>query len=204
MGLLQKICKGGNFFMKIFVKKWSQLFSDSYRELRQVKTIAAMGMFGAISVVLGSLTIVIGDYIKIGFSSVAQQFVYYLFGPVAGGFFAGAMDILKYFIKPTGAFFPGWTISAMTAGVLYGCFFYKKPLSIPRVLIAEFTVSVVCNMLLGTLWLTIMYEKAFMALLPVRVIKNLVMWPVNSMLFYTLTWTMEHSGVFRVIRRAKA
>ena len=92
----------------------------------------------------------------------------------------------------------------MTAGVLYGCFFYKKPLSIPRVLIAEFTVSVVCNMLLGTLWLTIMYEKAFMALLPVRVIKNLVMWPVNSMLFYTLTWTMEHSGVFRVIRRAKA
>ena len=190
--------------MKIFVKKWIRLFSDSYRELRQVKTIAAMGMFGAISVVLGSLTIVIGDYIKIGFSSVAQQFVYYLFGPVAGGFFAGAMDILKYFIKPTGAFFPGWTISAMTAGVLYGCFFYKKPLSIPRVLIAEFTVSVVCNMLLGTLWLTIMYEKAFMALLPVRVIKNLVMWPVNSMLFYTLTWTMEHSGVFRVIRRAKA
>ncbi len=190
--------------MKIFVKKWSQLFSDSYRELRQVKTIAAMGMFGAISVVLGSLTIVIGDYIKIGFSSVAQQFVYYLFGPVAGGFFAGAMDILKYFIKPTGAFFPGWTISAMTAGVLYGCFFYKKPLSIPRVLIAEFTVSVVCNMLLGTLWLTIMYEKAFMVLLPVRVIKNLAMWPVNSMLFYTLTWTMEHSGVFRVIRRAKA
>ena len=187
MGLLQKICKGGNFFMKIFVKKWSQLFSDSYRELRQVKTIAAMGMFGAISVVLGSLTIVIGDYIKIGFSSVAQQFVDYLFGPVAGGFFAGAMDILKYFIKPTGAFFPGWTISAMTAGVLYGCFFYKKPLSIPRVLIAEFTVSVVCNMLLA-----------------VRVIKNLVMWPVNSMLFYTLTWTMEHSGVFRVIRRAKA
>lgn len=190
--------------MKIFVKKWIQLFSDSYRELRQVKTIAAMGMFGAISVVLGSLTIVIGDYIKIGFSSVAQQFVYYLFGPVAGGFFAGAMDILKYFIKPTGAFFPGWTISAMTAGVLYGCFFYKKPLSIPRVLIAEFTVSVVCNMLLGTLWLTIMYEKAFMVLLPVRVIKNLAMWPVNSMLFYTLTWTMEHSGVFRVIRRAKA
>ena len=59
--------------MKIFVKKWIRLFSDSYRELRQVKTIAAMGMFGAISVVLGSLTIVIGDYIKIGFSSVAQQ-----------------------------------------------------------------------------------------------------------------------------------
>lgn len=185
------------------MKKLFMLFSDSYKEFHQVKTIATLGMFGAISVVLGSLTIVIGDYIKIGFSSVAQQFVYYLFGPAVGGFFAGAMDILKYFIKPTGPFFPGWTISAMTAGVLYGCFFYKKPLNLWRVLAAELAVSVVCNMVLGTLWLAIMYEKAFFVLLPVRVVKNLVMWPVNSALFYTLTWTMEHSGVFKVIRRVK-
>ena len=184
------------------MKKLATLFSDSYKEFRQVRTIATLGMFGATSVVLGSMTLVIGDYIKIGFSSIAQQFVYYLFGPAVGGFFAGAMDILKYFIKPTGAFFPGWTISAMTAGVLYGCFFYKKPLTIWRVLAAELTVSVVCNMLLGTLWLTIMYEKAFIALLPMRVIKNLVMWPVNSALFYSLTWTMEHSGVFKAIRRS--
>lgn len=184
------------------MKKLATLFSDSYKEFRQVRTIATLGMFGAISVVLGSMTLVIGDYIKIGFSSIAQQFVYYLFGPAVGGFFAGAMDILKYFIKPTGAFFPGWTVSAMAAGVLYGCFFYKKPLTIWRVLVAELTVSIVCNMLLGTLWLTIMYEKAFIALLPMRVIKNLVMWPVNSALFYSLTWTMEHSGVFKVIRRS--
>ena len=132
------------------MKKLATLFSDSYREFRQVKTIATLGMFGAISMVLGSLTIVIGDYIKIGFSSIAQQFVYYLFGPAVGGFFGGAMDILKYFVKPTGAFFPGWTIGAMVAGVLYGCFFYKKPLTLVRVLAAELTVAVVCNMILGT------------------------------------------------------
>ena len=134
------------------MKKLATLFSDSYREFRQVKTIATLGMFGAISMVLGSLTIVIGDYIKIGFSSIAQQFVYYLFGPAVGGFFGGAMDILKYFVKPTGAFFPGWTIGAMVAGVLYGCFFYKKPLTLVRVLVAELTVAVVCNMILGTLF----------------------------------------------------
>ena len=182
------------------MKKLATLFSDSYREFRQVKTIATLGMFGAISMVLGSLTIVIGDYIKIGFSSIAQQFVYYLFGPAVGGFFGGAMDILKYFVKPTGAFFPGWTIGAMVAGVLYGCFFYKKPLTLVRVLVAELTVAGVCNMILGTLWLAIMYEKGFWVLLPMRVIKNLVMWPVNSILFYSLTWTMEHTGVFRIVR----
>ena len=90
----------------------------------------------------------------------------------------------------------------MAAGVIYGCFFYKKPLSLVRVFVAELTVSIICNMLLGTLWLQIMYGKAFFAIRPARVIKNLAMWPVNSLLFYSLTWTMEHTGVFQVIRHA--
>lgn len=184
------------------MKKLATLFQDSYNELKSVKTVTTMAMFAAIGIILGSLTIQIGDFIKIGFSTIANQFVYYLFGPAVGCFFGGALDIFKYFIKPTGAFFPGWTLSAMVAGVLYGCFFYKKKLSIWRVLAAELTVSVVCNMLLGTLWLDMMYGKGFFVLLPVRVIKNLAMWPVNSFLFYTMTWALEQSGVFRVIRRS--
>lgn len=184
------------------MKKLTALFQDSYRELKSVRTVTTMAMFAAVGVILGSLTIQIGDFIKIGFSTIANQFVYYLFGPAAGCFFGGALDVLKYLIKPTGAFFPGWTLSAMAAGVLYGCFFYKKKLTVWRVLAAELTVSVICNMLLGTLWLDIMYGKGFFVLLPMRVFKNLVMWPVNSFLFYTMAWAMEQSGVLRMIRRS--
>ena len=86
--------------------------------------------------------------------------------------------------------------------MLYGCFLYRRPLSLRRVLAAELAVSVVCNMLLGTLWLTMMYEKGFLALLPMRVLKNLIMWPVNSMIFYSMAWALEHGGVLRAIRGA--
>ena len=55
-------------------------------------------------------------------------------------------------------------------------------------------------MLLGTLWLSVLYGKGFLALLPMRVLKNLIMWPVNSMLFYTIGKTMEASGVFRLLK----
>lgn len=182
------------------MKKLATLFSDSYDELKQVKTITTMAMFAAISVVLGYFTLVIGDYVKIGFSTIANQFVYYLFGPVAGALFGGGTDILKFLIKPTGAFFPGWTISAMLAGLLYGVMFYKKPITLGRVLAAEFVVSLVCNVLLGTFWLNMMYGKGFLALLPLRAFKNLVMWPINSMLFYSIGKTMEASGVFKIIR----
>ncbi len=194
------------------MKKLATLFQESYREFYvygtddktvkgvQVRTITTLGMFGAVSIILGALTIAIGDYIKIGFSSIANQFVYYLFGPVVGALFGGTLDILKFIVKPTGAFFPGWTLSAAVAGVLYGVFLYRKPLRLWRVMAAELTVSVVCNMLLGTLWLNIMYGQAFFAILPMRVFKNLIMWPVNSVIFYTLAWTLEQGGVFKTLR----
>lgn len=185
------------------MKKLATLFSDSYAELKKVNTLTTMAMFAAISVVLGYFTIVIGDYIKIGFSTIAGQVVYYLFGPVAGGCFGGALDILKYFIKPTGAFFPGWTFGAILAGILYGAILYKKPLTIWRVFTAELLVSLMCNVLLGTLWLNIMYGKAFLELFPLRALKSLIMWPVNSMLFYSIAKTMEASGVFKAIRRIR-
>ena len=182
------------------MKKLAALFQDSYSELKSVRTVTASAKFAAVGIILGSLTVQVGDFIKIGFSTIANQFVYYLFGPAVGCFYGGALDILKYLVKPTGAFFPGWTLSAMAAGVIYGCFFYKKKLSLRRVLAAEFAVSFVCNIILGTLWLDLMYGKGFFVLLPMRAFKNLVMWPVNSFLFYSMTWALEHSGVFRAIR----
>ena len=60
------------------MRKLATLFSDSYHEFKQVRTVTTSAMFAAISVVLGYFTIVIGDYIKIGFSTIPSQFVYYL------------------------------------------------------------------------------------------------------------------------------
>jgi ECF transporter S component (folate family) len=182
------------------MKKISTLFTDSYHEFRSVRTLTTAAMFAAISVVLGYFTIVLGDYIKIGFATVANQFVYFLFGPVVGAFFGGALDILKYLIKPTGPYFPGFTISAAIGGLLYGAVLYKRPISLKRILAAELLVSIVCNMLLGTYWLTVMYGKGFFAILPMRVFKNLIMWPINSMIFYTIGKTLEASGIFRLLK----
>ena len=102
------------------MKKLATLFRTSMDELKDVRSLAMIALFGGMSVVMGYFTIQIGDFLKIGFSTIVQQFVYYLFGPGAGMLFAGAMDLLKFAIKPTGAFFPGYTFNAMLAAVLYG------------------------------------------------------------------------------------
>lgn len=186
------------------MKKFAAVYRDSYRELKRVKTIAAAAMFMAVAVVLGYFTIEAGPYLKIGFGSVVNQFVYYLFGPVVGGVYGGILDLLKYLIKPTGAFFPGFTFNAILAGIIYGTFLYKRPMTFIRVLLVHLIVVIVCNVFLNTLWLSMMSGKAIMVLLPMRLLKNAVMWPIDSLLFYTIAKKMEGVGLVRAIRAIKA
>ncbi|MCD8083736.1 MAG: folate family ECF transporter S component, partial [Clostridiales bacterium] len=141
------------------MKRVAALFADSCREFRHTRTITVCAMFAAISVILGYVTFAVGDYLKIGFSTISNQFVYYLFGPVVGGIFGGALDILKYLIKPTGGYFPPLTLVPMVGGVIYGCFYYQRKLTFRRILAAELVSSVVCNMLMTTFCLSILYWK---------------------------------------------
>lgn len=185
------------------MKRLATLFTQSYQELTQVRTITLCAMFGAISVVLGYFTIQIGNFLKIGFSSLANELVHYLFGPVTGGIFGGMLDILKYIVKPTGEFFPGFTFNAILAGVIFGLITYKRPLSLVRVFAAKLAVILVCNVLLSTLWLSMLYGNAFMAILPMRLLKNMIMWPIDSLLFYMVCRSLEASGILRMIRNQR-
>ena len=102
------------------MKKFAVCYQASFQELKHVKTLTTAAMLMAVSVVLGYFTIEAGPYLKIGFGGVVNQFVYYLFGPVAGAVYGGVLDLVKYVVKPTGAFFPGFTLNAMLGGVLLG------------------------------------------------------------------------------------
>lgn len=182
------------------MKRSAALFTDSYRELSQVRTITLCAMFGALSIILGYFNIQVGEFFKLGFSGLPNELVHFLFGPVVGGVFGGVMNVLKFIIKPSGSFFWGFTFNAILAGVIYGAFWYKRPLSLPRILIARLAVIIVCNLLLNTLWLSMLSGKAFLALLAPRIVKNLVMWPVDSVLFYLVAGALEKAGVFKGIR----
>ena len=173
------------------MKNFVTLFTDSYHKLKSVRTITTMAMLAAVAVILSMFSIEYGSYIRIGFSSIPNGIVAHLFGPTAGGIFAGALDILKYIIKPTGPFSPQLSLVTVLAGVLYGCMYYKKKITLPRVLVAKFIVMLICNIFLNTLCLSLLYGKVFTVILPARAIKNLVMWPIDSIIFYAAVKALE-------------
>ncbi len=183
------------------MRKFVTLFTDSYKELKSVRTITTMAMLAAVAIILGMFSIEIGQFIRIGFSSIPNGITSYLFGPVVGGIFAGTLDVLKFIIKPTGAYFLPLTLVTILAGILYGCMYYKKALTIWRVLATKFIVMLICNVVLNTLCLSVLYGKGFFVLVGPRIIKNLIMWPIDSAIFFTITKALDRVGVFRIIGR---
>ena len=178
------------------------LFTCSFRRLKEVRTVTVCAMLGAIAIVLGSLSIDLGPSVRIGFSGIPNELVHYLFGPAVGSLFAGALDILKYMIKPVGGFFPGFTLVAMLAGVIYGVFLYGKKPTLLRVVATKATINIVINAFLATLWMALLGGKGFYAMIPVRVIKNLAMIPIESAILYAVlnaaSQALRRAGYYKI------
>ena len=150
------------------MNKITSLYRDSFLELKKVRTITAAAMLMAVSCALGAFTLNLGPYLKIGFSSLVNELACYLFGPVVGAIYGAVLDVIKYFIAPSGPFFPGFTLDAAVAGLIYGTALYRKELTFKRVFITQFFVSLICNVLMNTFWISVLYGKGFLALLPAR------------------------------------
>ena len=177
-----------------------KMFKDSFGELKNLKTLAMASMLLAIAVVLGFYTLQLTEFIKIGFAYIANELAGMMFGPVVGSLIGGLADVLKYLVNPTGPFFPGFTISGFLGGLIYGIVLYKKPLSIKRVIVANTLVTVFINLLLNTYWLTLLYGNAFMALFPARIIKQLVMLPIEVILFYAVARVLVKAKIFTLLK----
>ena len=181
------------------------IFAASFSELRSTKTIAFCGVMAALAIVLGFVArIQIGNYIRIGFSELPNILVDTMFGPVTGGIFGGALDILKFIAKPTGSYFPGFTLSAILGGLIYGVFLYGKKVTIPRVLAANVLVKGLVNICLNSFWLYLLYNRGVLGMMPARITTNLIMIPVDTAIYYFMLKGVQKAGVTNLVRPARA
>ena len=174
-------------------------FSDSYKELKNLRTLVCTAMLIAVGIILGQFSVQITETTKIGISFIATQLTATLFGPVVGGIMGGVADILKFIIKPTGAFFIGWTINAMVGPVIYGLMLYKKKLTLARILISKAVVAIVVNMGLSCLWSSMLYGKAFWVLVGSKAIQQVIQVPIQSIIFWMVIKALEKAKVFQML-----
>lgn len=158
----------------------------SFQELKKLRTITGMALLLAVSVIIDQFSLQLTPSLKVGFGFLVTGLSGMLYGPVCAGLMGGVGDIVRFIIKPTGTFFFGFTLNAILGGVLYGLCFYKNNVTIPRCIISKTLANIIINILLNTLWLSILMGKGFFALLGPRIIKNLIALPIEIVLLWLL------------------
>ncbi|MBB1079245.1 folate family ECF transporter S component [Limosilactobacillus sp. STM2_1] len=150
-------------------------------------TLAAMMV--ALQVILEKLSIGDPSVLKFSFGFVATALIGYCLGPWIGGWAMVVSDIISNTILSSGSlFFPGFTLSAFISGVIAGMFLYNQKISWQRVLVYEFFQILITNVIGTTLWLYLMSlsssssSHTFMALLFVRLPKELITWPIETII----------------------
>lgn len=163
---------------------WRVRLRDSVAASGQFTNLVIAALLLALKVVLGGVGIYVTPESRITFGFLATALTALLFGPVLAMVTAGLGDFLSYLLHPVGAYFPGFAVTAVVGGLLYGLVLYERPVRLPRVLLAKVLVTVLCNLGLNVLWKVVYYGQGFWALFPVSVLKNLILLPFEvAMLF---------------------
>lgn len=161
--------------------------SQSAKGLKRVKTLVGTSMFVAMSAALSYFKIVlIPKTLEIGFSSLALAACAFTYGPVVGGLAGIICDNVKYFLNPSGPYMPLFGLNEFLTGFIYGLFFYKKKITLPRVILARLTIVLLINIVLTPLWLHLLYGKAYIVYVQARILKNILMFPFDVFLLYTV------------------
>lgn len=173
----------------------------SAQEMGSIRTVAVCGMLLALKLVLGLFTINVSNILKVGFAYLPIAAAGMLFGPVVGGVVGAAGDILGYFLQPTGPYFPGFTFDAFLSGFLYGLLLYRRPVKLGRIFASKALVTLLVSFLLNPLWLSLLYGRAFFAVVSARAVANLAVLPVDTAMLFALMKIIEKSRVALMIRK---
>ena len=175
--------------MSLYPHPFSRAYwSDAAGELKDLKKLTFAALMMAICIMLSYIPSVplIGSA-KLTWGFLGRSVCAMVCGPVMGLAFGCAEDLLSFFMTGGGGypFFPGYTLTTMLGMLIYALFLYRSRVTIRRVFLAKLVTNIQ-NVLLGTLWSSILYGKAYLVLAAGNAVKNLIMLPFQTLLLVVL------------------
>ena len=174
------------------------VFSADYwraarRELNNPRVLAFSGLVCAMAIVLESLPIyLLGPSLKIYFSFLAVSLGCMCYGPVVGMMAGAIIDTVGFLLAGYGEpYFPGYLITAMLSGLIYGVMLYSPKLTLPRIIVTRLIINYGSNVLLGSVWKAMLYGKGYLYYFTSGLVKNTTMLPIEVF----LTWVVLNAAV---------
>ena len=186
------------------MKSFFRMFSDSFKSLKDLRTLTTTGILIAVAFAIRSFSIEVTPDLRIGFTFLATCAIGMLYGPVVCGMSTFVLDFVGYLVQNRSprAYSPQLALVVIISGVIYGCLLYKcdfqnkKLQSCIRVCAARTLVVLFCNIGLNSYFLYTLYVnktfgithltmdglKGFGAYCVPRITKNLIQLPVDLVL----------------------
>ena len=162
-------------------KYWKEAAASVVR----LRCLVFAALMVAAAIALSYFSIPIHESLKVSFGFLARSVCALVCGPVMAVLYGFVEDILGYILKPTGAFFPGYTLTTMLGCFWYAIFFFRARITITRICLAKLVTNVQ-NVLLGSLWSAILYSKGYLFYMTSSALKNILCLPVQILMLVTL------------------
>lgn len=167
-------------------------------QLKNVRVLTLATILTSLAIVMGFFKLPISQIVELRFASDIIAIAGSLLGPGVAMIVGAVSDIGGFFIRPTGPFFPGFTISAALTGLIYGYFLYKKPFSLKRIIIVQIFYSVIISSILNTTWLVILYQLPFYETYITRLISNAIQLPIHVIILVLLIKGIDRLKIFEI------
>ena len=173
----------GKLFATPFCREYWRVAAGEFRQQR-VLIFAALMI--ALRVALKPLSIPIAADLRINIAFFINAFGAMVFGPVVGIAAAAVSDTLGCLLFPTGVYFFPFIFIEIAGSVIFALFLYRADVTARRVILSRFCIDFFVNVVLNTpvMWLyyRMVMGKSYALFDLVRVVKNLAMFPIESVL----------------------
>lgn len=193
-------------------KKYASVFEAKYwreaaRQFGDARMITIAALIVALRIVVKFIKIPIAQGLSISLDAYVNSLGSVIYGPLVGLAVGLISDTLGCLLTGRMAeYFPPFALVEMMSSFLFGLFFWKRKIGISRALGAKFTVNLVCNIVLTSIFNKWMYfvfygierAEAYNLINGVRIVKNLILFPLEATIIVVV-----FSSVLPILTRLK-
>ena len=161
---------------------WSQAAS----EFKNLRVLVFAALMIALRVALKSVSIPIAANLRINVAFFINAYGAMVFGPVVAIAAAAVSDTLGCILFPTGVYFFPFIFIEIAGSLIFALFLYRTEVTALRVTLSRFCIDFFVNIVLNTPVMWLYYQmvlgKNYVLFDALRIVKNLVMFPIESVL----------------------
>ena len=163
-----------------------EYWREAVSEFKNLRVLLFAALMIALRVALKSVSIPIAANLRINIAFFINAYGAMVFGPVVAIAAAAVSDTLGCLLFPSGPYFFPFIFTEIAGSLIFALFLYRTKVTTLRVTLSRFCIDFFVNIVLNTPIMWLYYQmvlgRNYAIFDAMRVVKNLVMFPIESVL----------------------